>query len=96
VVDSADQLRLDDARCDFTARTALHNLMGEKALAKSAVLVLASKQDLPGALRVKDITQRLNLSGLKQTWHVQATSGLQGEGLHDGMCWLAERMALKK
>lgn len=49
VVDSADKMRLDNCKAE------LHNLLQEERLAGATLLVLANKQDVPGALSSKDI-----------------------------------------
>lgn len=49
VVDSADKMRL--ANC----KEELHSLLQEERLAGATLLVLANKQDVPGALSSKDI-----------------------------------------
>lgn len=49
VVDSADKMRLDNCKAE------LHNLLQEERLAGATLLILANKQDLPGALPSKDI-----------------------------------------
>lgn len=49
VVDSADKMRL--ANC----KEELNNLLQEERLAGATLLVLANKQDVPGALSSKDI-----------------------------------------
>lgn len=49
VVDSADKMRLE------TCKTELNVLLQEERLAGATLLVLANKQDVPGALSSKEI-----------------------------------------
>lgn len=49
VVDSADKMRLSNCK------TELNNLLQEERLAGATLLVLANKQDVPGALSSKEI-----------------------------------------
>lgn len=49
VVDSADKMRLSNCKEE------LNNLLREERLAGATLLVLANKQDVPGALSSKDI-----------------------------------------
>lgn len=58
VVDSADRMRLD------ACREELNILLLEERLAGATLLVLANKQDLPGALsaqEIKDVSETLSL-----------------------------------
>lgn len=54
VVDSADRMRLE------TCREELNVLLAEERLAGATLLVLANKQDLPGALSAQDIKEVKN------------------------------------
>jgi GTPase SAR1 family protein len=61
VVDSADRMRLD------ACREELNVLLLEERLAGATLLVLANKQDLPGALSAQEIK---DVSGIPTT-HIQ-------------------------
>lgn len=53
------------------------------------MLVLANKQDLPGAADTTELSRALDLGSL---WHkllVQGTAAQRGEGLFEGFDWLA-------
>ncbi|XP_072024489.1 uncharacterized protein [Amphiura filiformis] len=80
VVDSADRSRL------WEARDELFRVLSSSYMTPGIpVLVLANKQDLPGALGVSEITDVLDLNTLSTShpWSVQSTQGNTGEGLHD-------------
>ena len=52
--------------------------------------MLANKQDLPQAMSVSQITQQLGLSNVHdRKWHIQGTNAVTGEGLYEGLDWLA-------
>eukprot|EP01138_Halocafeteria_seosinensis_P016227 gb/GECG01016557.1/.p1 GENE.gb/GECG01016557.1/~~gb/GECG01016557.1/.p1 ORF type:complete len:183 (+),score=18.99 gb/GECG01016557.1/:1-549(+) len=83
VVDSADQERLE------TARQELHAMLQEEDLKDAILLVMANKQDQPGALRADGISEALNLSAIKnRQWSIQETSATKGKGLFEGFDWL--------
>jgi hypothetical protein len=51
--------------------------------------LLANKQDLPYAVSVKDIVEKLNAYQItSRPWHIQACCASEGGGLVDGMTFL--------
>ncbi|GAB1609749.1 ADP-ribosylation factor-like protein 2 [Argonauta hians] len=83
VVDSADRMRLQDCKKE------LDILLLEERLADATLLVLANKQDLPGALNMKEIRETLKLDNIKSHhWLILDCSALTGENLLQGMDWL--------
>jgi ADP-ribosylation factor protein 1 len=84
VIDGADRDRLD------TARIELFRLLNEDQLRDAVLLVLANKQDLPGAMSASEITDKLGLLALHRTqWYVQSCVGTTGAGLYEGLDWLS-------
>eukprot|EP00930_Biecheleria_cincta_P057236 TRINITY_DN43207_c0_g1_i1.p1 TRINITY_DN43207_c0_g1~~TRINITY_DN43207_c0_g1_i1.p1 ORF type:complete len:254 (+),score=39.73 TRINITY_DN43207_c0_g1_i1:42-803(+) len=84
VVDSSDQLRLEDARLE------LHRLLKARELCDLPVLVYLNKQDLEGALSCSDAVKRLGLCDLPHhKWLLQPASATNGAGLYEGLDWLA-------
>jgi len=84
VVDSTDAERLDDAQ---GALTELYNF-GELRDAK--LLVFANKQDVPGALSPIEVRARMGVDNItKNLIYVQGCTAITGEGLYDGLEWLA-------
>lgn len=73
------------------AREELQRFLREDELRDVVLLVLANKQDLPTALSAAEVTHRLGLHAFQPThkWHVQACTAITGEGLYEGMDWLA-------
>ncbi|KAM6961122.1 LOW QUALITY PROTEIN: ADP-ribosylation factor-like protein 14 [Aplochiton taeniatus] len=80
VVDSWDLRRLDKACKE------LHEVLRCQSLERVPLVVLANKQDLPGAVSPEQLTRRLDLRrvcGIRY-WFVQLCSALTGVGLEDG------------
>jgi len=90
VVDSNDKDRIEEAAEE------LKKMLNEDELKDCTVLVMANKQDLNTALSPNEITQKLELQGLKgRKWLVQGTSAVTGQGLKEGLDWMANEL-LKK
>ena len=86
VIDSADKTRL------HLAKDEIHKMMAEPALADAKLLVLANKQDMPTALPGSDIVGALELKNLRHEWFVQPCSATTGQGLYEGLDWLATKL----
>ncbi|XP_062089190.1 uncharacterized protein LOC133795750 [Humulus lupulus] len=90
VVDSNDQERISEARHE------LHRILTEHELSNATLLVYANKKDLPNAMPVSEITDKLSLHSLShRRWLVQYTSATSGEGLYEGLDWLANNISNK-
>ena len=90
VVDSKDCDRIDQARQE------LHRMMNEIELDEAAVLVLANKQDLPGAMNMAEVSDKLGLNQLRQhRWFVQSACATTGDGLYEGLDWLSSELVGK-
>ena len=90
VVDSSDRNRIDKAREE------LHKMLAEEDLKDAVLLVLANKQDI-AVMDVKEVIEKLELSGLKgRPWHCQGTSAISGQGLTEGFSWLHKKLSAKK
>lgn len=88
VVDSNDRERVAEAERE------LHNMLQEDDLRDAVLLVFANKQDLPNAMNVSDLTDKLGLNQLKQRkWYIQSTCATQGNGLYEGLDWLSNELA---
>ena len=75
VVDSTDRERLS------ITKEELYSMLAHEDLRRAAVLVLANKQDLKGAMTAAEISAQLNLTTVKDhPWHIQACCALTGEG----------------
>ena len=90
VVDSNDKDRVEDASEE------LKKMLAEVELKDAAVLVMANKQDLNGAMSPNDVTEKLGLQSLKgRQWLVQGTSATTGQGLKEGLDWMAKTLSSK-
>jgi len=84
VVDSNDKDRLNEAHDE------LHKMLGEEELKDAVLLVLANKQDLPNSIDAQELSEKLGLSSLRyRKWFVQPTTATTGDGLYEGLEWLA-------
>eukprot|EP01065_Artemidia_motanka_P047047 TRINITY_DN7275_c0_g1_i2.p2 TRINITY_DN7275_c0_g1~~TRINITY_DN7275_c0_g1_i2.p2 ORF type:complete len:194 (+),score=46.94 TRINITY_DN7275_c0_g1_i2:49-582(+) len=83
VVDANDRDRVDLARDELQAMLSHPDLQG------AALLVLANKQDLPGCMSTAEVTDRLRLHSLAVSWYIQGTCALTGDGVCEGLDWMA-------
>ncbi len=90
VVDSTDGDRMEEAAEE------IQQLLCAEELQKCSLLVMANKQDLRGALAPSEVAKRLQLEGIKRNWIVQGTSATTGQGLKEGLDWLALQMQKRK
>ncbi|KAG8005397.1 ADP-ribosylation factor 4 [Nibea albiflora] len=88
VVDSNDRERVAESAEE------LAKMIHEDELKEAVILVFANKQDLPNAMGVSELTDKLGLHNLRsRTWHVQATCATQGTGLYEGLDWLSSELS---
>jgi len=91
VVDSADGTRLAEAKEE------LEHVLGDERMRCAALLVFSNKIDMPGSRSTAQVTDKLGLEGHKRRdWYIQATCAVTGEGIVDGLEWLAENLKRKK
>ncbi|KAI5611403.1 ADP-ribosylation factor 4b [Silurus asotus] len=88
VVDSSDRERIQEAAME------LQMMLEDDELRDATVLVLANKQDLPNAMPVHEMTEKLRLHSLKgRPWYVQSTCAINGSGLYEGLDWLSNQLS---
>ncbi|XP_041852257.1 ADP-ribosylation factor 4-like [Melanotaenia boesemani] len=88
VVDSNDRERVTESAEE------LSKMLLEDELKDAVLLVFANKQDLPNALSVSELTERLGLQALRnKTWHIESTCATQGTGLYEGLDWLSKELS---
>lgn len=91
VIDSADRDRVDQARNE------LHRLLQEEELQNAHILVFANKQDLPGAVGVTDLVDKLGLSDSRalrgRQYYCQGCCATTGQGIMEGFNWLQRQLA---
>ncbi|KAI8873595.1 ARF/SAR superfamily [Ramicandelaber brevisporus] len=91
VVDSADRDRIG------TSRDELFNMLDEEELQNAILLVLANKQDMPGAMSASEVSNALGLGRLKnRQWSIFRTSAITGEGITESMDWLVNAIQTRK
>ena len=91
VVDSNDRDRIVEASEE------LQKMLSEDELRDAVLLVFANKQDLPNAMPVSELTEKLGLHSLRyRKWYIQATCATTGDGLYEGLDWLSANIASKK
>ncbi|XP_073131106.1 ADP-ribosylation factor [Henckelia pumila] len=84
VVDSADRERIGWAKERFQA------IISHPYMVNAVILVFANKQDIEGAMTPTEVCEGLGLYEVKdRKWHIQATCAVKGEGLNEGLAWLA-------
>ncbi|CAI5955807.1 unnamed protein product [Closterium sp. NIES-64] len=87
VVDSLDRERVRQAAQEF------QSIVNDPLMRNSALLVFANKQDLKGAMSPLEVCEIMGLQQLRNRyWHIQGTSAPKGEGLFEGLDWLASTL----
>jgi ADP-ribosylation factor-like protein 6 len=88
VVDASDKIRMAVARDELEALLA-HPEM-KKTAGRVPLLVFANKLDVPGGLLPADVSVMLGLPTVRdRAWQIQGCVALTGDGVEDGMLWLA-------
>ena len=92
VVDSCDYERLDEVRLELTKIAKNNDTLGVP------ILIVANKQDLPGARSCAELERSLALHELSAThpWVLVPAIALIGEGLFEAMNSLYELMLKAK
>jgi len=84
VVDCADRERVARAAAEF------RTIINDPLMRGAGVLIFANKQDLPGALSTAELCAAFGMGDLRgRKWHVQGAVATKGEGLYEGLDWLA-------
>jgi len=87
VVDSLDRERIRKATAEFQA------IVNDPLMRNSIILVFANKQDMKGAMTPAEVCEALGLFSLcNRRWHIQGTCATKGEGLYEGLDWLASTL----
>ena len=85
VIDSEDRQGITEAQEEFSYA------LSHDDLKHIPVLILANKQDLPGAMTVTEVVEKLELFKIRdRPWHLQGTCALSGEGLEQGFSRLLQ------
>ncbi|KAF9221939.1 ARF/SAR superfamily [Gyrodon lividus] len=91
VIDSSDHARLT------TSRGELLTMLSEDELNGAPLLVFCNKQDVEGALKPEEISDKLGLAGgeTSRQWSVRGSCATKGEGLEEGLDWLVNAIQKK-
>jgi signal recognition particle receptor subunit beta len=90
VADSTDVDRREDS-CDHFQR-----MLEDPEIAGVPILLYANKQDLPSAVPANDLAEaRLLQRQMRRPWRVQPCSARTGDGLIEGIEWLAQTISGK-
>eukprot|EP00299_Pterocystis_sp_00344_P009263 c3844_g1_i1.p1 GENE.c3844_g1_i1~~c3844_g1_i1.p1 ORF type:complete len:201 (-),score=14.79 c3844_g1_i1:124-669(-) len=88
LLDSNDLERIDIACFELKSLFAAHDL------SNAVLLVLANKQDLPNAMKLPFITDKLDLGSLRvRKFFIQGCSATSGTGLMDGIEWMSQNIS---
>ncbi|XP_043910949.1 ADP-ribosylation factor 1-like [Protopterus annectens] len=91
VLDSADPERFNEAREELEA------ILDDDQMQGVPFVILANKQDLPGARRPSELVDALCLRKLHgHEWHVQGCCAVNGDGLVEGLHRLSELVKQNK
>eukprot|EP01111_Echinosteliopsis_oligospora_P013886 TRINITY_DN50_c0_g3_i1.p1 TRINITY_DN50_c0_g3~~TRINITY_DN50_c0_g3_i1.p1 ORF type:complete len:182 (+),score=52.94 TRINITY_DN50_c0_g3_i1:52-597(+) len=91
VVDSNDRERINEANEE------LQKMLNEDELRDAVLLVFCNKQDLPNAMSVAEVTDKLGLHSLRnRKWYIQSTCATSGDGLYEGLDWLSNTLSNSK
>jgi len=72
-------------------------MLSEEELKGAPLLVFCNKQDVEGAIKPEEISEKLGLAGGEKTrpWSVRGSCATKGEGLEDGLDWYVLTYTLK-
>ena len=90
VVDSTDEIRL------CVALDELRMLLDHPDIKRTQapLLVFANKMDLDGAITPQECLRDLNLQGISdRAWHISACNAKTGEGVEEGIEWIASKLS---
>lgn len=64
-------------------------MLSEEELSGVPLLVFCNKQDVEGALKPEEISEKLGLAGGEKgrEWSVRGSCATKGEGLEEGLDW---------
>jgi len=87
VVDSCDRDRFE------IAKTELHTLVSHKEMVGKPFLILANKQDLPGAASKEELAKVFQLESIKSSeWYIVECSAIKNKRARIGFEWLGNQL----
>ena len=89
VVDSSDKLRVSVAKEELALLLENPDIKNQRI----PILFFANKMDMRDALSSVKVSSLLELSNIHdKPWHICASNAVTGEGLDDGLQWLADQL----
>lgn len=90
VIDATDQRRLSSAKAELLA------IFQHESMKQVPLVIIANKQDKPGALKKDDILRKLDMSNWSHgPYEIQEASALKGDGLTDAFTALTKLIPKK-
>ncbi len=80
----------------------IKGVLNSDELQRADLLLFANKQDMPGARSPAEIVDKMGLRDIRgfsngqREFHVQACCAITGDGLAEGLDWLARKLKNKK
>jgi small GTP-binding protein len=91
IVDSTDKERM------YQNKELIHKFSDDTQLKGAVIVVVANKQDMPNALTLAQITEKMNLHNLRNIpWCIKPTCAITGDGLYECLDWICENAAKPK
>ncbi|XP_072266491.1 ADP-ribosylation factor-like protein 14 [Pyxicephalus adspersus] len=86
VVDSTNKETIDESKKEF------QRILQNELIKNVPVVLLANKQDIPGALNADEITRKFNMKKYcsDRDWYVQPCCAISGQGLAEGFSKVSE------
>lgn len=86
VVDSTNKATLDESKKEF------QRILQNELIKNVPVVLLANKQDIPGALDAEEITRKFNMKRYcsDRDWYVQPCCAISGQGLAEAFSKVSE------
>ncbi len=94
VVDSTDRKRIEEG--ELNVKRELAAMMSDHELSDVVLLVLANKQDIEGAMDISEVKERMGVEAYQRPFLVQPCCATTGQGLQEGMEWLARVLSANK
>ncbi|GAB2265221.1 hypothetical protein Dimus_000289 [Dionaea muscipula] len=91
LIDSNCPLRFEDSK------SALEKVLRHEDLQGAPLVILANKQDLPGAATAEELARYLDLKKLdERVYMFEASSAYDGRGIKESIDWLVDEMERSK
>eukprot|EP00002_Diphylleia_rotans_P007430 TRINITY_DN1697_c0_g1_i2.p2 TRINITY_DN1697_c0_g1~~TRINITY_DN1697_c0_g1_i2.p2 ORF type:complete len:114 (+),score=25.78 TRINITY_DN1697_c0_g1_i2:504-845(+) len=90
VIDTSDKIRLCVAKDELEVLLEHPDIKARKI----PILFFANKMDMPNGMTPVECVQGLELDKLTdKPWHITASNALTGQGVEEGINWLAAHIA---